>query len=148
METFIERVPEFIGNHPLIMAALVLTVAMVVFTEYQRLTRVGKPLGPMQATRLRNDEDGIVVDVRARKDFEAGHVMGAQSIPQGEIAQAVNQIKKYTERPVILYDEGGFDAERAAKTLQKNGFHRLYVLDGGMPAWRKADMPVQSGSGK
>lgn len=148
METFIERVPEFVSNHPLIIGALLLTVALVAFTEYQRFTRVGRPLGPMQATRLQNDEDGIVIDVRPRKAFGEGHILGAQSIPQAEIAQAIHQVKKYAQRPVILYDDGGFDAERAAKTLQKNGFQRLYVIDGGLPAWRKAELPTRSGSGK
>ena len=148
METFIERVPEFITNHPFIMGAFVLTVTLIAVMEYQRATRVGRPLTPTQATRLQNDEDGVVIDVRARKDYDAGHVHGALTIPEREISQAVHQLEKYRQRPVILYDEGGFDAERAAKKLRNNGFERLFVIDGGMPAWRKAEMPVRVGSEK
>jgi len=146
METFIERVPEFVANHPFIFGALLLTVVLIGFMEYQRATRVGRPLSPMQATRLRNDEDAVVVDVRARKDYDKGHVHGALPIAEREIGQSIVQLqKKHGERPVILYDEGGFEAERAAKTLKQNGFERVYVIEGGMPAWRKAEMPIQAG---
>lgn len=148
MTTFIERVPEFIVNHPFVIGAFVLTVTLVVVLEYQRATRVGKALTPTQATRLQNDEDALVIDVRARKDYESGHVHGAMALPAREIGQSIHQLQKRGSPPIILYDEGGFDAERAAKTLQKNGFERLYVIDGGMPAWRKADMPIRVGSQK
>lgn len=148
MDTFIERVPEFVANHPFVFGALLVTITMIAVMEYQRATRVGRPLTPAQATRLRNDEDAIVIDVRARKDYDAGHVHGARAISEREIGQAVGQIRKYGDGPIILYDEGGLNAERAAKVLQKNGFDRIYVIEGGLPAWRKAELPVQRGSGK
>jgi len=148
MDTFIERVPEFIANHPFIMGALVLTLSLIGIMEYQRASRVGRLLSPMQATRLQNDEDALVIDVRARKDYDAGHIHGAQTIPEREIGQSIHQLKKHAARPVILYDEGGFNAERAAKTLKRNGFERLYVIDGGLSAWRKAELPVRAGSEK
>lgn len=148
METFIERVPEFIANHPVIMGALALTLVMIGVMEYQRATRVGRPLTPMQATRLQNDEDAVIIDVRARKDYDSGHVQGAMTLPEREIGQSIHQLKKHRDRPLVLYDEGGFNAERAAKTLKGNGFERIYVIDGGLPAWRKAELPVRAGSEK
>jgi rhodanese-related sulfurtransferase len=142
----IERIPEFASNHPLLMVALAVTLALIGFTEVQRLRRVAKPLSPARATRLANSEDAVFVDARRRKDFDAGHVPGARSVPASEAENHVKQLEKLRTRPVILYDEGGLEAERAAKTLARHGFTELYALDGGLPAWRKADLPLETQS--
>lgn len=145
----IERIPEFVSNHPLLFGALVATLVMIAFAEYQRFRRVASPITPTRATRLSNSEDAVFVDTRPRKDYDAGHLPGARCVPAAEAESHVKQLEKLREQPVILYDDGGLDAERAAKTLARHGFTRLYALDGGLPAWRKADLPVQSqGGGK
>lgn len=141
-----ERIPEFIGNHPLLFSAVAAVIAMIVVLEVQRLRRVGQPLSPARATRMNNSEDAVFIDARKHKDFEQSHLPGARSIPAAEVEGHLKQIEKLRERPVIIYDEGGVDAERAAKQLARNGFTRLYVIDGGLPAWRKAELPTESGA--
>jgi rhodanese-related sulfurtransferase len=142
----IERIPEFASNHPLLVIALVVTLAMIAFTEYQRLTRVATSVTPSRATRLANNEDAVFIDARPQKDFDGGHLPGARSVPAGEVDSHFKQLEKLSEYPVILYDERGFEAERVAKALHQSGFTRLYQIEGGLPAWRKADLPVESGS--
>jgi len=141
-----ERIPEFIGNHPLLLAALAAVIAMIVVLEVHRMRRVGQPISPARATRLNNSEDALFIDARPHKEYEQSHLPGARSIPAAEIEGHLKQIEKLRERPVILYDEGGLDAERAAKQLARNGFTRLYVIEGGLPAWRKAELPTQTGA--
>jgi rhodanese-related sulfurtransferase len=143
-----DRIPEFIGNHPLLLAALLTTIAMIVTLEVQRARRAARPITPARATRLNNSDDAVFVDTRARKHFEEGHLPGARSLPAGEVESYLKQIDKLRERPLILYDDGGLDAERAAKVLARNGFNQLYTVEGGIPAWRKAELPTQSGSGE
>lgn len=142
-----ERIPEFVANHPLMFVALAVTVTMIVVLEVQRARRTAEPLSPSRATRLSNSEEAVFIDTRGQKHFEEGHVPGARSIPAREVENHLKQIEKLREYPVILYDDGGMDAERAAKELAKNGFTRLYAIDGGMPAWRKGELPVETGSG-
>lgn len=140
----IERIPEFVSNHPLLFGALVATLVMIAFAEYQRFRRVAAPVPPARATRLSNSEDAVFVDTRRRKDYDAGHVPNARHVPAGEVESQVKQLEKLREHPVILYDDGGMDAERAAKALARHGFTRLYALDGGLPAWRKAELPIRA----
>lgn len=142
-----ERIPEFVANHPLLFAALAATIAMIVVLEVQRARRVAETVSPARATRLSNSEEAVFIDTRGQKDFEQGHLPGARCIPAREVENHLKQIEKLREHPVILYDDGGLDAERAAKELAKNGFARLYAIDGGLPAWRKAELPVETGSG-
>lgn len=139
-----ERIPEFVTNHPFMFAALAATIAMIAVAEYQRARRVAAPISPSRATRLSNSEDAAFVDVRAKKDYDQGHLPGARHVPAREIEQYLKQLEKLRERPLILYDDGGLEAERAAKVLARNGFVQLYALQGGLPAWRKAELPLET----
>ncbi len=139
-----DRIPEFITNHPFLFAALAATIAMIAFMEYQRATQAAKPVSPARATRLQNSEDAVFIDVRPRKEFETGHLPGARNVPGAEVAQHLKQLEKLKGVPWILYDDGGTQAQRVAKTLAGKGFGPLYAVDGGMPAWTKAELPVST----
>lgn len=138
-----ERLPEFVAAHPFLFVALALTLAMIAFAEYQRMARKARPVTPARATRLSNSQEAVFIDARSRKSFDAGHLPGARSVPVSELEQQLKQLEKMRERPLVLYDDGGLEAQRVAKTLAGKGFASLYALDGGLPAWRKADLPVE-----
>lgn len=140
-----DRIPEFVANHPLLFAALAAVIAMIVVLEVQRARRVARPVSPAQATRMNNNSDAAFIDVRPKKSFDEAHLPGARSVPIAEVDGCIKQLRKLRDRPVILYDDGALDAERAAKALHRHGFEQLYALDGGLPAWRKAELPIRSG---
>lgn len=139
-----DRIPDFIANHPLLFAALVATIAMIAFMEYQRATQTAKALSPMRATRLQNTDDAVFIDVRPKKAYEAGHLPGAYSVPASEVDQHLKQLEKIRGVPWILYDDGGVQAQRVAKKLASAGFGPLHAIDGGLPAWTKAELPLST----
>jgi len=65
-----ERIPEFVTNHPLMFVALAVTVTMILVLELQRARRTAEPLSPARATRLSNNEEAVFIDTRKQKDFE------------------------------------------------------------------------------
>lgn len=139
-----EQYIEFVGNHPMMFAALAGTIGLVIFLEFERLTAVAKTISPLEATRLQNDDEALVLDVREDADFKRGHLINAMHMPMGQIAKRVNEIAKHKEKSVIVVCESGMRSARACKTLQKNGFTTLFNLSGGMGAWGKANMPVST----
>lgn len=139
-----DRIPEFISNHPFLFAALVATLAMIAVMEYQRATQAAQSVSPPRATRLQNSEDAVFIDVRPRKEYEAGHLPGAHHVPVAEVEQHRKQLEKLKGVPFILYDDGGTQAQRAAKALAARGFGPLYAVDGGLPAWTKAELPLST----
>lgn len=140
-----DRIPEFIANHPILIAALLLVVGMIGGLEFSRLRRAAQPVGTARATRLANSEDAVFVDTRRRSEFEAGHVPGARNLPAAEVEQYIKQFEKLHEQPLVLYDDGGLAAHKTARQLAKRGFTRLYELDGGLQAWRDAKLPLEQG---
>lgn len=66
----------------------------------------------------------------------------------GEFAAAVGAMGIGNDDTVVVYDQTGmvFAASRVWWMFRAFGHERVYVLDGGLPAWQKAGMPLERGS--
>ncbi|MGL4768594.1 MAG: rhodanese-like domain-containing protein [Formosimonas sp.] len=86
-----------------------------------------------------------IIDVRPVEAFAAGHIKNAKSLPLSLIEQQLPLLKLKKDKPVILVCERGVSAARAVAVLAKNEFTEVHVLDGGLNAWRDAQMPLVKG---
>lgn len=91
------------------------------------------------------DPDLVVLDVRERDQYEAGHVPGAQLLPRGQLELRVNQDLPDPTKRIVTCCELGRISTLAAATLREMGFLRAVALDGGMQAWREAGFAVTVG---
>jgi rhodanese-related sulfurtransferase len=92
------------------------------------------------------DVPHVLLDARAEKEAEKGFIKGAVAFPASKSARLVKGLKVKKNAPVMIYDqEGGKDAEKAAKTLIKAGFKKVVVVAGGFEAWQTAKYDVVSG---
>lgn len=98
-----------------------------------------------------------------RAEFEQGHIPGAvffdidaisdpaSSLPHmlpdaKSFAKAMGALGHNEKMNIVVYDSSGlFSAPRAWWTLRTFGARTVYVLDGGLPAWRAAGLPVETG---
>ncbi|MEP6740633.1 MAG: MBL fold metallo-hydrolase [Caldimonas sp.] len=88
------------------------------------------------------DVDLIVLDVREREQYNAGHIAGARLLPRGQLELRVNQDLPDPTRRIVTCCEFGRISTLAAATLRVMGFQRVVALDGGMKAWVEAGYPV------
>ncbi len=91
----------------------------------------------------RGDDDLVVLDVRERDAFEAGHVPGARWLPRGQLELRVNEAFPDPTVRILTCCEYGKISTLAAATLRSLGFMRAVALDGGMKAWREGGYPVE-----
>lgn len=91
------------------------------------------------------DDDLIVLDVRERDAYEAGHIPGARLLPRGQLELRVNQELPDPTRRILTCCELGYISTLAACTLREMGFMHAVALDGGVRAWRDAGFPVREG---
>jgi len=89
--------------------------------------------------------DLVVLDVRERDAYEAGHIPGARLIPRGQLELAVNTALPDPTQRILCYCELGKVSTLAAATLRDLGFTRAVALDGGMMAWQESGYPVRTG---
>ncbi|HEL5323695.1 TPA: rhodanese-like domain-containing protein [Stenotrophomonas maltophilia] len=140
-----EELLAFAGRNPMLSAALVgLTVAIIV-TEIRRLFRGFKGIKPAELTQLMNAGGTVVVDLSASGDFEKGHIAGSRNAQASAFGPDNKLVANAKQSPVVLVCRSGNASETAAKALKKAGFKKVYVLDGGIPAWQQAELPLVKG---
>jgi len=88
--------------------------------------------------------DLVVLDVRERDAYDAGHVPGARHIPRGQLELRIDQVLPDPSTRVVTCCEFGKISTLAAATLRDLGFLRAAALDGGMKAWREAGLPLDA----
>ncbi len=118
-------------------------------TVRQLLSEAGArvPFISMEQLRQRLDHranDFIILDVREREAFEAGHVAGAMHLPRGQLELRVNEMLPNPDVEILAICEFGKISTLAAATLRELGFGRVAALDGGMKAWKDEGHPVEA----
>jgi len=99
-------------------------------------------VGPQEAVMLLNRDEAVVVDIREKKEFSEGHIKGAIHIPMAKLKESDNQLRKHSDKLILMVDKAGQHSGMAVKELPKD--HNLNVarLSGGMMEWRNANLPV------
>jgi rhodanese-related sulfurtransferase len=78
----------------------------------------------------------VIVDVRTRREYEAGHVPGAIHVPFYTLLVRQDDIPGPRERTVVVYCEHGPRAGVARLALRMTGFTDVRYLDGHMAGWK------------
>jgi rhodanese-related sulfurtransferase len=88
--------------------------------------------------------DVVVLDVRPREEFAAGHIAGAVSVPLEELEQRLDELPPEAE--VVAYCRGPYCllASQALELLRVRGFPARRLEDG-FPEWRLAGLPIGVG---
>lgn len=86
------------------------------------------------AAKLQRGDAFDLLDVREVDEWDAGHVDGAELVPLGTLASALDHRDRARE-VVVMCHSGGRSA-RAARQLHEAGFTRVANMAGGMLRWR------------
>ncbi len=131
---------KFVENNLLLVAVAAISGAMLLWPLLRR-SAGGPWVSVAQATLLINREDALMVDVRDQGEYDAGHILGARSVPLARLDSP--ELVKRKDKPLIVYDDGGERSAKAAAALRKQGFERVVNLTGGLGAWKQAGLPVE-----
>jgi glyoxylase-like metal-dependent hydrolase (beta-lactamase superfamily II) len=101
-------------------------------------------LGELNARLGGNRRDLVILDIREKDAFDAGHVPGAVHVPRGQLELRVNSELPDPTVRILTCCEFGKISTLAAATLRELGYGRAVALDGGMKAWREAGFPTES----
>jgi len=84
--------------------------------------------------------DVSVVDVRARYEWDDGHIPGASHIPLGNLPARFDELPP---GPVVMQCQTASRSAIAASIVAARG-REVWNLEGGFAAWRKAGYPVET----
>jgi rhodanese-related sulfurtransferase len=146
MSDILQKLPEFIHNHIVLVAGFVVVLIALIVMEIASLFRKYKELSPAGLTLLINRESPLMIDLSAYADFEKAHIPGARHVAMSQFDPESKDLANAKELPVVVMDKDGRGAAlKAAQRLVKAGFTKVSVLGGGVAAWQQAQLPVAKG---
>jgi ArsR family transcriptional regulator len=104
-------------------------------------------LEPVSRTELaRRMKQGLVnvLDVRPEDEFALGHLPGARNVPLSQLKRHLRGLDRNTE--IVAYCRGPYCvlSFEAVAQLRKLGFKARRLQDG-LPEWKAAGLPVETG---
>jgi rhodanese-related sulfurtransferase len=83
---------------------------------------------------IHDDDSYVLIDLRSKEAATAGHIKGAVSIPEADLAAAKDTFPKEKSAPIILYSDDQA-SEAIFATVRGWGYKNTSVLKGGANAW-------------
>ena len=104
-----------------------------------------EPIGRDELVRRAATGDVVLLDLRPREEYEAGHIPGAVSIPLADLGERLALLPPEAE--IVAYCRGPYCvmAPRGIALLRRHGY-RVRRLEDGVAEWRLAGLPVTAGT--
>lgn len=101
-----------------------------------------EPVSPKQLLQRARAGLVTVIDVRPAEEFAAGHLPDAVSIPLNQLKDRLSELPR--DQEVVAYCRGPYCvlAYEAVAELRRHGYSARR-LQGGLPEWRIAGLPVE-----
>jgi phage shock protein E len=113
------------NNLPTTWAALTLLVILALWLISPALAGSGDPVQAKQAWSM-IDNGALLLDVRTKEEFAAGHLEGALNISWDDTNALAEAIGGDPERPVVVYCRSGNRSGKAKKALNKQGYNHIF----------------------
>ena len=126
---------EFMGNHPFLFGLLGVLAIMLFSIDSKRS---GKKISANALGSLVNDQNAQIIDIRAKKKFDTGHIQGSRNIPFTEFKDRLDELRAIVA-PIVVVCDMGIQAGTAVQMLDKPSAYRL---EGGIGGWQAAGMPL------
>jgi rhodanese-related sulfurtransferase/DNA-binding transcriptional ArsR family regulator len=104
-----------------------------------------EPIDRDELVRRARAGDVVLLDLRPREEYEAGHIPGAVSIPLDDLEERLALLPPRAE--IVAYCRGPYCvmAPRGIAILRRHGY-RVRRLEDGVGDWRLAGLPVAVGT--
>ena len=136
---------EFLKENVLLLGLALGSGFMLLLPFFKKSAGGATSLSATEAVNLINRNNALVLDVRELTEFETGHIVNAKHIPLAALAERMNELKKYKDKPILVNCQRGMRSAKACDILRKAEFTQVHNLQGGIEAWLSAKLPVIKG---
>lgn len=122
----------------ILLLVIIIVCVVTLAAPYINRRRFGE-IDNASATDLINHQGAQIIDLRDPSEFKKECIARSVNIPADRIHYELDKIDK--TKPVLLVDDDGKRARMASPLLRGVGCKQVYVLQGGLNAWRRAGTP-------
>ncbi len=137
-----EQLAEFVGNHWFLSLSFIAVLFLYLFTLMNEKSGPVKSITTDQLTRLVNQQNAKVIDVRSADAYKQGHIVNAINMPLDELKDGRAKLDKLKKSPVIAYCDHGHTSRQACRHLVAAGHDGVFNLSGGLRAWVNDKLPL------
>lgn len=141
MQVFID----FLVSHWALAASFVCILILLIQAEYDSIQGGAAAISPQEVITKLNKHSAVVIDIRETIQFQKGHINGARNIPLTTVTDMLDKLKKYQSKPIVLVGGSGQQISVVAKELKNQQFEHVFLLKGGLDAWKSEDLPLSKG---
>jgi DNA-binding transcriptional ArsR family regulator len=133
------------------LCAAMRTVAETQYADLDRIVRDhfgdrsgAEPVQMAELLKRARAGDVVIVDARPAREYAAGHIAGAISVPIEDLHRRLRDLP--TSRSYVAYCRGPYCvyADQAVARLRNTG-RQAERLAAGFPEWQSAGLPVETG---
>ncbi len=134
---------EFMTEYWYLFAILLVIVFLLSMDPTGQGMGGSRTITPVQLPQLQSRENAVILDVNETDRFKSGHISQAVNIPFSVLGDSLGKLKKYQKKTIVLTCDSGNNSKKAMAILKKNEFSDLYLLSGGLGAWKKENLPLE-----
>lgn len=117
-----------------LLAALLLLTGIVCHAE----TPIVGTITPAElAQRLKAPNPPVIIDVRTREEYAAGHIDTAVNLPHDELERRLGEIPGSKSSEIVVYCRSGKRAKVAEDILINKGYTNIKDMAGHWQEWNK-----------
>lgn len=140
-----DQLSNFFTRHYMMCGGWIVVVLALIYMQVRIMTARIKKATTNTAVLMVNHQDGIFLDIRPADAFSKGHIANSVNVTAADIKNGKTQrIERSKDKPVIIVGKDKFDSEcfHTARALKKNGYSKVFVLEGGIVDWEGANLPL------
>lgn len=98
---------------------------------------------PAEVTKMMGGGDAVLIDVRGDMEHAREHIAGCKHLPLDRFSPEAAQAEIGEAKRVVFYCQSGMRTGSAAGRFADLPCEEIYILEGGLSAWKDAGLPTQ-----
>lgn len=135
---------DFINQNIVWFIAWAVLFNLLVFSYIRGGISGANQVSVLEMPALQRSGKSVIIDVNKPEQYALSHIPQALNIPLEDIGDDNSALLKHKDKTVILACQSGGRSQTAAKQLVALGFSKVNILRGGLMAWTKENLPVES----
>jgi rhodanese-related sulfurtransferase len=133
---------EFINENLWWFVALAIVFNLLLLSVLQNSVRGANSVSALEMPALQRKGRSVVIDVNKAEHFARSHIPKSVNFELEALNNENKALLKHKESTVIIACQTGSRSTKAAKQLLALGFSNVNILNGGLVAWSKENLPL------